>query len=89
MNTLIEVPLWALLILTVLALPTSGALGTYLGKKVGGPILVYGYYFFIGQKIYYVDPEGNKYFKRVRGLKAIRLVRIMQQLNRISKNDRS
>jgi hypothetical protein len=83
MNHLIEVPLWQLLILVVLAFPAAGTLGKYLGYKIGGPVFLYLGMFFIGHKLKSFDKEtGAVTYTRIRGFKAIKIYRIIRSLEK-------
>lgn len=92
MSTLIEVPLWHLLILIIVAWPGASYLGRLLGMKIIGPILMLVYLFFIGQKVYGIDEEGNKTFIRLRWFRSIQVFLIIRQIERKVKdlkNERS
>lgn len=80
MNTIIEVPLWVLAIFVVLSWSGFYHLGHFFGTKILGPILLYSYLFFIGQKIYSIDIHGNRIFKRVRGFKSIHIFHIIKRI---------
>lgn len=90
MNHLVELPLWQLLILGVLALPTAASLGTYLGKNIGGPVLLYLVIFFIGHRLKYTDKDtGAITYARIRGFKAIKIYRIIRYIEKGFKNERN
>jgi len=89
MSTLIEVPLWAFLILIVVSWPGFSYLGNFFGRNILGPILLYGYLFFIGQKIYSIDRHGNRTYTRVRWFRSIHIFHILERIRKGIKNERS
>lgn len=90
MNHLIEVPLWQLLILAMLALPTAGTLGKYLGYKVAGPLVIYIIVFVVGYNITSTNTHtGKSMYYRLRGFKAVKYYKILLELKQEKDNERN